>query len=113
MVTAAAGAAVAASLVVDGCGRKIHVVAAGSSVAVHVLDACASPQMHGILKRRSGAGGGATSRFCISEISLEGLLCCLLLVWVFVCFLGEKVREAHRSEKKKGGNFSCGEMCIM
>ena len=108
MVTAAAGAE-AAFLVVDGCGRKIHVVAAGSSVAGHVLDACASPQMHGILKRRSGAGGGASSSgFCISVILLEGLLCRLLLVWVFVCFLGEKVREAHRSEKKKGGNFSCG-----
>ena len=109
MVTAAAGAAVA-FLVVDGCGRKIHVVAAGSSVAGHVLDACASPQMHGILKRRSGAGGGASrpSGFCISVILLEGLLRRLLLVWVFVCFLGEKVREAHRSEKKKRGNFSCG-----
>ena len=106
-VTAAAGAE-AAFLVVDGCGRKIHVVAAGSSVAGHVLDACASPQMHGILKRRSGAGGGATSRFCISVILLEGLLCRLLLVWVFVGFWEEKVREAHRSEKKKGGNFSCG-----
>ena len=102
-------------LVVDGYGRTTRVVAAGSLAAGHVLDACASPQMQGILKRRSGASGGASPSGCrISVILLEGLSCRLSLVYVFsiVYVLGKwrpsraKVREAHRSEKKKGGSFS-------
>ena len=107
-------------LVVDGCGRTTRLVAAGSLAAGHVLVACASPQMQGILKRHSGASGGATYRFCISVILLEGLPRRLSLVYVFsiIHVVGKwrpsraKVREAHRSEKKKGESFSCRKVFI-